>query len=222
MVTRGSAISPFDPISTRSSASMARFAFRSVVPLTRTRFVSSIFLSVVFEESGKRCWRTSRSCTLLVRGPHRGVPVAVGVASQVDLPWLAADRAVLHVRLPAPTVILDVQIDPLAAIRAHHRDEVAHHPPPPPPPELPPPPPPPLPPELGLATPAAIPAAATPQAPLAPAPPNAPPPPVHPLPLDELEPDVECDAPNDVAALDGPPKERNQRSTFAPNPNASR
>src|SRR5207249_4928627 len=126
MVTRGSAISPFDPISTRSSGSMGRFAFRSVVPLTRTRFVSSIFLSVVFEESGKRCWRTSRRCTLLVRGPQRGVPVAVGVASQVDLPWLAADRAVLHVRLPAPTVILDVQLDPLAAVRAHHRDEIAH------------------------------------------------------------------------------------------------
>src|SRR5438309_11206098 len=201
MVTRGSAISPFDPISTRSSGSMGRFAFRSVVPLTRTRFVSSIFLSVVFEESGKRCWRTSRSCTLLVRGAQRGVPVAVGVPSRVDRPRLAADRAVLHVRLPAPTVILDVQLDPLAAVRAHHRNEIAHHPPPPPPPELPPPPPPPPPPELGLATPAAIPAAATAHVPLAPAPPNAPPPPVHPPVLVDVDPEDECVEPNDDATL---------------------
>src|SRR4029077_6850257 len=95
-------------------------------------------------------------------------------------------------------------------------------PPPPPPPEPPPPPPPPPPPELGLATPAAIPAAATAHVPLAPAPPKAPPPPAHPLVLVELELEVECVEPNDEATLDAPPKDRNQRSTFRPSPNASR
>src|SRR5713226_4910835 len=60
MVTRGSGISPFDPISIRSSEAMGRFAFRSGFPLRRTRSVCSIFLSVVFDESGKRSWRTSR------------------------------------------------------------------------------------------------------------------------------------------------------------------
>src|SRR5207237_1260740 len=43
---------------------------------------------------------------LLVRRLHRRVPVAVGVADQFHLPRLTAHRAVLHVRLPAPPLIL--------------------------------------------------------------------------------------------------------------------
>src|SRR5438132_28284 len=64
--------------------------------------------------------------TLLVRGAQRSVPVAVAVASEVDLPGLTAHRAVLHVRLPAPALVLEIQLDPLTAIRTHHGDEFAH------------------------------------------------------------------------------------------------
>src|SRR5712691_7210457 len=63
---------------------------------------------------------------LLVCRSQRGVPVAVTVTCEVDLPWLAANGAILNVRLPAPAVILNVQLDRFAAVGAHHRDDVGH------------------------------------------------------------------------------------------------
>src|SRR5438132_940097 len=62
----------------------------------------------------------------LVRRAHRRAPVAVAVAGQFDLPRLAAHRAILHVRLPAPAAVFEVELRRLAAVGTQDRDELAH------------------------------------------------------------------------------------------------
>src|SRR5438093_621712 len=59
---------------------------------------------------------------LLIPCLQRRVPVAVGVPNQLHLPRLAAHRAVLHVGLAAPSLILEGELGCFAAVGTHYRD----------------------------------------------------------------------------------------------------
>ena len=72
---------------------------------------------------GRDARPTSRS---LIAGPQGRGPVAVAVARDLHLPRPAADRAILHVRLPARAGIVDVELRRLAAVRAGNGNELGH------------------------------------------------------------------------------------------------
>src|SRR6266496_4089173 len=63
---------------------------------------------------------TSRIPTLVVPRLHSRVPISLGVARELHLPRLAAHRAVLHVRLAAPSLILEGELGCFAAVGAHY------------------------------------------------------------------------------------------------------
>lgn len=63
---------------------------------------------------------------LLVTRPERHEPVTVTVADDVDLPRLAADRAVLHEMLTCASALVDVDVDGRAAVGAFVCDRFEH------------------------------------------------------------------------------------------------
>ena len=63
---------------------------------------------------------------LFIPSLDNGIPVAIRIAGQLDLPRLAADGAILHVRLPAPSGLFEVELGDGSAVGTHDRDEVAH------------------------------------------------------------------------------------------------
>jgi hypothetical protein len=63
---------------------------------------------------------------LLIPRSQRRIPIAIVIADHFDLPRLATDGTILHVRLTASAAFVDIEVDVLPTIRAAERYQFSH------------------------------------------------------------------------------------------------